>query len=79
VRRAWLHFLKRLRRAGYAASPALGGLELAEAAATALPAEAADIRRIGDLYTRCRYAPDPPDSAQLQRAVRDFRPKRKPA
>ena len=75
LRRTWLRFLKRLERAGYRARPAQGALELAEAAAAALPDRARDIRHIGQLYTRCRYGPEPPDVDELRSAVRAFRPK----
>jgi transglutaminase-like putative cysteine protease len=76
VRRAWLRFLKRLERAGYPARASLGAMELSDAAAAALPGQASAIRHIGRLYTRCRFAPDPPDPAVLRQAVRAFRPKR---
>jgi protein-glutamine gamma-glutamyltransferase len=76
LRRTWLRFLKRLERAGYRARASQGALELAEAAAAALPDRATDIRRIGRLYTQCRYAPEPPDDSVLRSAVRAFRPKR---
>jgi len=76
LRRTWLRFLKRLERAGYRARASQGALELAESAAGALPEQSSDIRRIGRLYTQCRYAPEPPDDSELRAAVRAFRPKR---
>jgi transglutaminase-like putative cysteine protease len=74
VQRAWHRFLKRLERAGFSSQPSSGPVELADAAAAALPASAAGIRHIANLYTRCRYAPGPPPVPQLEQAVRDFRP-----
>jgi transglutaminase-like putative cysteine protease len=74
VQRAWHRFLKRLERAGFSARPSSGPVELAAAAASALPASAAGICRIADLYTRCRYAPGPAHVPQLEQAVRNFRP-----
>lgn len=73
VQRAWHAFLRRLERAGFAARPSNGPMELAEAAAVKLPAEAPSIQRIAGLYTRCRYAPGIPPVAELRQAVRDFR------
>jgi transglutaminase-like putative cysteine protease len=74
VQKAWQRFLKRLERAGFSSKPSHGPVELATAAASALPASAAGIRRIADLYTRCRYAPGPAPVPQLEQAVRNFRP-----
>jgi transglutaminase-like putative cysteine protease len=79
LRRTWLRFLKRLERAGYRPRASQGALELAESAAGALPGQASDIRRIGRLYTQCRYSAEPPDGSELRDAVRAFRPKRSDA
>ena len=75
LRRTWLIFLKRLERAGYSPRASQGALELAAAAADALPGHATHIQRIGRLYARCRYAPQPPDESEFREAVRAFRPK----
>ena len=79
VQKAWHKFLQRLGRAGFAARPSSGPLELAEAAAGKLPGDATAIQRIAGLYTRCRYAPGPPPVPDLRQAVRDFRPSGKTA
>ena len=79
VRRIWLRFIKRLERAGHPTRASQGAMELATDAAAALPDAAPAILRIGRLYTHCRYAPEPPDPAQLGAAVRAFRPKKKRA
>jgi transglutaminase-like putative cysteine protease len=76
VRKAWHRFLKRLERAGFASQPSSGPIELAGAAAAVMPASAAAIHRIANLYTRCRYASGPPPVPQLEEAVRGFRPRR---
>ena len=74
VRKAWLAFLRRLEKAGVAASLSDGPMDLAAAAAVRLPAHRDQIGRVADLYTRCRYAPQPPPVDRLERAVRHFRP-----
>lgn len=76
VWKAWHRFLRRLERAGFAPQPSHGPIELAGAAAAVLPASAAAIHRIANLYTRCRYAAGPPPVPQLEEAVRGFRPRR---
>ena len=79
VQRAWRKFLRRLRKAGFAAAPSRGAIETAAAASRRLPADRGAIRLIAELYTRCRYAPGTPPVAELRHAVRHFRPNRKPA
>lgn len=79
VQRAWQRFLRRLQAAGISAQPSTGALELAAVASLGLPQHAASIQRIADLYTRCRYACEPPPVPELQQAVRAFRPTRKSA
>jgi len=74
VKQAWQKFLKRLEKAGFASSPAKGALEIAEAASLRLPSDSNDINRIAQIYTRIRYAPDPPPIAELRYAVHEFRP-----
>ncbi len=74
VKQTWQKFLRRLEKAGFAASPANGALEIAEAASVRLPSESIDINRIAHIYTRIRYAPDPPPVAELKHAVQAFRP-----
>jgi transglutaminase-like putative cysteine protease len=76
AQKAWHTFLRRLDRVGVASRPSSGPIELAEAAAAALPGLAPSIHRIARLYTRCRYAPGDPPVAELRRAVMDFRPAR---
>ena len=56
-----------------------GPVELAAAASLDLPRHAGSIRNIANLYTRCRYAPEPPPVPELQEAVSEFRPTRKRA
>jgi transglutaminase-like putative cysteine protease len=79
VQKAWRRFLRRLEKAGFAARPSSGPMELATAAAGRLPGEADAIRRIAGLYTHCRYAPGPPPLADLLQHVKAFRPKRRSA
>jgi hypothetical protein len=76
IARAWRMFLKRLSRLGVAQRPCDGAVEFAAAAGTQLPAVADDIREIADLYTRCRYAPNPPAVQDLRQAIRKFQPKK---
>lgn len=76
VQKAWHTFLRRLERAGVAARPSSGPIELAGVAAARLPGLAASIHRIAGLYTRCRYAPGTPPLSEFQRAVKAFRPAR---
>jgi hypothetical protein len=78
ARKAWLRFLRSLEKAGITASLSDGPLELAAEAGARLPDQRTAIEHIADLYTRCRYSPAPPPVDQLERAVRDFSPK-KPA
>ena len=77
VQRAWHRFLRRLHKAGYASAPSHGAIETAAAAGQRLPAYSRAIRRIADLYVRCRYAPGAPPVAEFRQAVREFRPHRK--
>jgi transglutaminase-like putative cysteine protease len=79
VHRAWRRFLRRLESAGFQAKASSGAIELAAAAAKRLPDDAGPIHRIADLYSRCRYAPEPPPVPALQEAVREFRPSGKSA
>lgn len=77
ARRLWLKFLRRLESAGFAASLSDGPLELGLAASDRLPQHRQSIGTVSDLYTRCRYSPNPPPLDELKRAVRDFKPKKK--
>jgi len=79
VQKAWHRFLRRLEKAGFAAQPSSGAIELTAAAAVELPGSAHSIRRIGELYTRCRYAPGPAPVSELEHAIRGFDPTGKPA
>jgi uncharacterized membrane protein YedE/YeeE len=79
VQKAWQRFLRRLEAAGITTQPSTGPNELAEAASRGLPQHASSIQRIAQLYTRCRYAPEPPPVPELQEAVSEFRPTRKSA
>jgi hypothetical protein len=79
AQKAWRRFLKRLEATGVKAQPSTGAIELAAEAAAVLPGHAASIQRIAALYTRCRYAPEPPPIPELLEAVREFRPTRKSA
>jgi transglutaminase-like putative cysteine protease len=74
VQQAWQKFLKRMQRAGFEALPSDGAIELAEAASVRLPADSGAIHRIAQLYTKSRYAPDPPPLSDLKQAVQEFRP-----
>jgi hypothetical protein len=77
VQRAWRKFLRRLKKAGFTSAPSQGAIETAAAAGQRLPAHTIAVRRIAELYTRCRYAPGTPPVAELRRAVREFRPGRR--
>lgn len=79
VQKAWLRFLKRLEKAGFASQPSSGAIELAGNAAAALPGSALPIHRIANLYTRCRYAPGPPPVPELEEAIKGFHPTPKPS
>ena len=79
AQKAWQRFLRKLEGAGIATRPSSGPVELAAAASLDLPRHAGSIRNIADLYTRCRYAPEPPPVPELQEAVNEFRPTRKRA
>jgi hypothetical protein len=76
VQQLWRRFLKRLKAAGFEAPASCGALELATAAGARLPAQAEAITRIAELYTRSRYAPDPPPLETLREALGAFRPNR---
>jgi transglutaminase-like putative cysteine protease len=76
AKKAWKTFLKRLAGVGLEFRASCGALEVAEAAARRLPAQADAVRRIAILYARSRYAPGPPPLQELKRAVSDFRPKK---
>jgi transglutaminase-like putative cysteine protease len=74
IQQVWRKFLKRLEKVGFETLPSDGAIELAEAASIRLPADSGSIHRIAQLYTRIRYAPDPPRFEDLKKSVRDFRP-----
>jgi hypothetical protein len=77
VQHTWQKFLKRLATAGFEALPSCGAIELGEAASMRLPGHSGPIRRITELYTRCRYSPEPAPFHDLKHAVNEFRPGRK--
>lgn len=77
VRMAWSRFTRRLQDCGLEIAPSAGPMETADIASSHLPDNAAAIRRITGLYTRCRYAPGPPPLQELRQAVSDFRPAKK--
>jgi len=74
VQAIWRKFLKRLEKAGFVVLPSYGAIELADAASVELPGDSTGIRRIAGLYSRLRYAPNPPPLADLKHAVQQFRP-----
>ncbi|MDP1734625.1 MAG: DUF3488 and transglutaminase-like domain-containing protein [Sulfuritalea sp.] len=73
---AWRRFTARLARRGIAWRPWEGPQAFAERAAGQLPAHAARIREIAELYARLRYGPAPQatDLAQLKINVSAFNP-----
>jgi transglutaminase-like putative cysteine protease len=79
VQTIWQKFLKRLRSAGYKSQPSDGAIEIAETASALLPADSDAIYKVAHLYTRSRYAPNPPPFIELKLAVQAFRPNKKPA
>ena len=79
AQKIWQKFLKRLLSAGYTPRPSDGAMELAESASIVLPAVSSHIHDIAELYTRSRYAPEPPPLSQLKQAVQAFRPNKKRA
>ncbi len=76
LRVVWLKFLKRLKKAGFEASPSTGPIELAHAAALQLPRDSRSINQVADLYSRSRYSRSPPPLRMLKDAVKKFHPKK---
>jgi len=74
IQQIWQKFLRRLEKTGFVALPSDGAIELATAASVRLPADSESIHRIAQLYSRSRYAPDPPPFRDLKQAVDEFRP-----
>jgi len=72
----WQRFCRKLERRGLARRPSEGPLEYATRIAAALPARAAEVARIRDLYVDLRYgpAPGPEPLTALRAHVRAFRP-----
>lgn len=71
---AWIRFQKKIARAGISVYPHEGPRDLAKRAARLLFRHSAKIERIGTLYMHTRYG-GKPGIAELQRLVREFRPK----
>jgi hypothetical protein len=76
LRAVWIKFLKRLKAAGFEASPSSGPHELARAASKLLPQDSRSINLVADLYSRSRYSCSPPPLRTLKEAVNDFHPKK---
>ena len=76
VQLAWERFARRLQKAGCQFQPSHGAMELADSAAVILPANSATIFYIAELYNRYRYAPQAPETSELLRALKHFRPKK---
>ena len=74
VQLLWRKFLKRLEKAGFESLPSDGAMELAGAASVRMPEQAEPIVRIAGLYTRSRYAAEPPPFSELRQAILEFRP-----
>jgi len=74
VLRGWRQFLARLRKAGVPVSPAMGPLEVAEAAANHPAADLETVRRITKSYMNLRYADDVQDRDTLIRDLKRYRP-----
>jgi hypothetical protein len=72
----WMGFLRRLDRSGVRSKPSMGAHTVAQSARAQLPAYAAEVERIADLYNQYRYGPTPPVLRELRQAVKDFRPKK---
>jgi len=51
----------------------LGPMELAETAGVKLTGRRTEIESIADMYARLRYAPERPEPAAFEAAVRQFR------
>jgi transglutaminase-like putative cysteine protease len=77
VGKSWRTFLRRLRQAGFTCRKSDGARELAAAAADYLPDNAPEITQIADLYNRYRYSRQGPPVAEIQQAVKRFRPAKK--
>ncbi len=77
VQLAWQKFLRRLKKAGFLHRASDGAMELAGVAAIHLPTSASEIYHIAKLYNRYRYSPEPPGSGEIQKAVQNFRPKKR--
>jgi hypothetical protein len=74
--RAWQAFCRRLARAGVPRLAHEPPATFTARAATALPAAAPAISRIGGLYVRHRYAGDDSVSQELRQSIRAFRVRR---
>lgn len=70
--RLWARFRNQLAAAGVETLHSQGPLEIAEAACSKLRQRQREIRSFTDLYLRMRYAQNPPDYRELDRALRQF-------
>jgi hypothetical protein len=77
VRLAWQKFLRRLKKAGFQTRASDGAMELALGAANHLPTWSKEIFHVAGLYNRCRYSAEPPKTAEIQTAVKNFRPRKR--
>ena len=73
--RLWRQFLKQLNKAGFISHPSMGPMELAINASGQLQYRDADIIRIAELYTRCRYSRDAGSEAELASLIANFKPR----
>lgn len=74
--RLWADFRERLVRAGVAATPSLGPLELAGVAVRKLPERQAEIEAVTSAYLRFRYAGVASGPQEFEQAWRAFRARR---
>lgn len=73
--RLWRKFVKQLNKAGFISHPSMGPMELAINASGQLQYRDADIIRIAELYTQCRYSRDAGSQAELASLIANFKPR----
>ncbi|HLF30097.1 MAG TPA: DUF3488 and transglutaminase-like domain-containing protein [Xanthomonadales bacterium] len=76
VQRTWQKFIRRLKKAGYHHPPSAGAMELASAVAVSLPGNSVEVSHIARLFSRYRYSAHPPEPGEIERAVRNFHPRK---
>lgn len=70
--RLWQRFIRKLEKAGFVSSPAMGPMELAASASGQLEYEGDGIDRIAELYMRCRYSQKSGSQVELAELINNF-------